>query len=88
MKEETPNEYDKILADLQSVIKTNEGKSVIWHLLSQCGLYLDPFTGDRAKTDYLLGQRSIGLMILGLLQDTSPTLYAELQLWSLNNGIE
>ena len=80
--------FEKVVEDLRLIMTTRQGQDFVWYILSQCGIYSDNFTGDRQKTDYLLGQRSIGLMVLGLMQDADPAMYAELQLRKAKDGTD
>jgi len=82
---EERKEYFKLLDALRNVVNTEDGKNVIWHILSQCGIYDGNFTGD-AMTGFLLGKRDIGLMLIGLMHDADPAMYANLQLRTLKDG--
>lgn len=73
-------EYERLLDDLKEVLKTNQGKNVMWWVLSQCGIYDTNFSDEDRKTNFLLGKRDIGLGIIGLMHDADPTMYAKLQL--------
>lgn len=82
---EQQKEYEKLLGHVRSLMKTQDGKRVIWHILSQCGVYDTNYTGNN-DTFFLQGRRDIGLNIIGLLSDVEPTLYPELQLWMAKDG--
>lgn len=77
--------YAKLLDDLRSVMKTNQGQNFVWWVLSQCGIYDTNFSDEDRKTNFLLGKRDIGLGILGLMTDADPTMYANLQLRMAKN---
>lgn len=82
---EEKKEYDKLLDAITSVVDTEQGKEVMWHILSQCGIYDNAYTGDNT-TFFNLGRREIGLMLIGLMHDADATMYAKLQLWKAKNG--
>ena len=70
-----PNVASEVLvANVRNLIKTKDGKEVIWEILSMCNTYSYNPIGDL----YLEGKRSIGLDILQLLEDADPTFYGRL----------
>lgn len=73
-------EYDRLLNDLETVLSTNQGRNIIWWILSQCGIYDTNFAEDDRKTNFLLGRKDIGLAIIGLMSDLDQTMYPNLQL--------
>lgn len=77
-------EYEVLLGFVQDAMRQRHVRDIIWHILSLCGLYSDQFSGNREHTDYLLGQRSIGLAVLQLLEDADPSIYPRLLL-EMNN---
>jgi len=76
-------EYDKargaLEANIRELAKTKQGKSLIWEVLSMCGLYSSTFTGN-SQGAYLEGRRSVGLELLQLLEDSDGTIYPKLLL--------
>lgn len=64
--------YKKILA-------TEEGKAVIWDLLSYAGIYGDAFTGN-SSTFYKLGLQRFGKRIIERINASNPKAYAKLLL--------
>ena len=79
MADKESQEYDVLCANVRQLLKTRQGKDVIWHILSLCNIYSDTFTGN-SQTFYLEGRRSVGLQVLQLLEDADPLAYAELLL--------
>ena len=76
-------DYELLLANVREVLKSRQGKQVIWHILSLSNIYSDSFTGN-STTFYNEGRRAIGLQILQLLEDADPTLYPRLLLDNIN----
>ena len=76
VKEASPD-YSILLSDLRDVMKTSQGKNVLWHVLSLCNIYSDVFTGN-SQTFHLEGKRAIGLQILKLMEDADPSMYPRL----------
>jgi hypothetical protein len=70
--------YELLLNNLKATMKTEQGREVIWHILSLCGIYDGGSTGEEILRQQ--GRRDIGLSIIGLMHDAEPTMYAELQL--------
>ncbi len=66
-----------LLANTREVLKTAQGKDVIWAILGMCDIYGYHFTGDN-RTYHNEGKREVGLEVLRLLQDADPTAYARL----------
>jgi len=76
------NEKDvqkKLEADIGSVLKTPQGRDVIWEILSLCGIYDNQFTGN-SGTFFNEGRRSVGLDLIQMMTDADPTAYARLML--------
>ena len=76
-------EYKKerglLLAKVRDVAETPSGKSLIWEVLSMCGLYQSTFTGN-SQGAFLEGKRAVGLEILELLSEMDKTFYPALLL--------
>ena len=64
--------YKKILA-------TEEGKTVLWDLLSYAEIYGDAFTGN-SSTFYKLGTQRVGKRIIERINASDPKAYAKLLL--------
>lgn len=50
--------------EIREVLKTYEGRSLMWRIMEECGIYRTSFTGDALQTAFLEGQRNIGLWVL------------------------
>lgn len=64
--------YKKILA-------TEEGKTVLWDLLSYAEIYGDAFTGN-STTFYKLGLQRVGKRVIERINALDPKAYAKLLL--------
>jgi hypothetical protein len=78
-------QYQDLLNDLVRVIDTEAGKNVLWHILSQCGIYDGGFVnGELAYFNQ--GLKEVGLRIIGLMHDADLAMYAKLQLRMTDYG--
>lgn len=50
-------------SDWAAVLATDEGRRVVWTILSHCGLFRNPYTGN-AHTNYQCGQQAVAQWIL------------------------
>lgn len=67
-------------ADLQAVLKTVQGRRVLWRLLQAARVHQHSFVpGDSAATAFHCGQQSIGLFLLREMEDASPTAYTQMR---------
>lgn len=73
-------ERDDLKDALDRVLKTSDGKRVIFWVLSMAGIYDDPFALDTPIRDYKLGQQSIGRRVLVKLDELDPRIYPRLLL--------
>lgn len=76
---EDPIDYENLAANVQNLLKQKAGRDFIWHLIDITGVYSNTFTGDR-RGDFLEGRRAVGLEVIELMQEASPTAYARLLL--------
>lgn len=72
-------EDDLVTANVREVIKSGAGRKVLYHILDICNLYGESFTGN-SQTFFIEGKRSIGLQVLGLIQEADPKAYPKLLL--------
>lgn len=54
---------------LDYVLGDEKGRAFLWRLLSITGVYHDIAVGDPHLTAHALGRRSVGLQLLGILND-------------------
>ena len=69
----------KLEADITTVMGSDQGKDIIWEILSLCGIYDNQFTGN-SGTFFNEGRRSVGIDLIQILNDADPTLYPRLLL--------
>lgn len=68
------------LSDLQTVLKTPQGRRVLWRLLQACRVNQHSFVpGDTSATAFHCGQQSIGLFLLAEIVDASPSAYQQMR---------
>lgn len=60
---------------MKEVLASPSGKRVVFWLLSQAAIYRDAFSGDASATNYVLGQQSVGRMMIGLMDEIDPRTY-------------
>lgn len=53
----------KLISDYRQTFSTEQGKRVLWDLLSQCHIFHTTFTGN-SRGMFLEGERSVGLYLL------------------------
>lgn len=68
-----------LLMSLRDISKSENGKTVLWEVLSMCGIYAQTFTGN-SQGAFLEGRRSVGLEILQMLEDMDKSFYPHLLL--------
>jgi len=66
---------DRLHEAIAAVLATDDGRRVVFWLLSICGLYEDGFTGDDALTNYRLGRQAVGKQILAQMNAIDGELY-------------
>jgi hypothetical protein len=76
-KTEDEKSHSHLLGCMREVLRSEQGKDVIWNILGMCQLYSESFTGN-STTFYNEGKRAVGLEILQLLEDVNPAAYADL----------
>ncbi len=68
------------ITDLQTVLKTPQGRRVLWRLLQACRVHQHSFVpGDSTATAFHCGQQSIGLFLLAEIEDASPNAYVQMR---------
>lgn len=61
--------------DLKHVMSSEQGRRLIWLLLSNAGVFSLSFTGDNAATNFNEGRRSEGLRLFNEVMKHCPDLY-------------
>ncbi len=68
------------VCDLQTVLSTVEGRSVLYRVLQSAQIGQHGFVpGDAFSTAFHCGQKSIGLFLLTALEEASPGVYARMR---------
>ena len=66
--------------DLQAVLKTVQGRRVLWRILQASALYQHGFVpGDACATAFHCGQKSLGLFRLAEREEAAPSAYAQMR---------
>ncbi len=66
--------------DLQAVLKTVQGRRLVWRILQACRVHQHSFVpGDSTATAFHCGQQSIGLFLLAEIEDAAPNAYAQMR---------
>ena len=72
-------EYRQFQENLKSVLNTQHGRHVIWHLLEMCNVFSISYTGDVNSTIFNEGTRSAGNRILREINAADETKYLIMQ---------
>ena len=68
------------ICDLQTVLKTVQGRRVLWRILQATRVQQHPFVpGDSYATAFHCGQQSIGLFLLAQLEEAAPAAYQQMR---------
>lgn len=66
--------------DWQTVLKTPQGRRVLWHILQAAQVRQHGFIpGDALATAFHCGQRSIGLFLLDEIEQAAPGAYQQMR---------
>ena len=66
--------------DIQTVLSTVQGRRVLWRVLQSAQIDQHGFVpGDPSATAFHCGQKSIGLYLLALLEESSPGICGQLR---------
>ncbi len=85
---EFDDEQDDMMSSaLARVMKTPEGRSVIYMILEETGLYNATFAGNSMDI-YMNGKRGVGLWLLAAMDDIDPTCYPRMLLDVTKRGLE
>jgi hypothetical protein len=86
-KTKTQLKREQELEELKLVMSSPQGRSFLWRLLAQTGLYDELFTGN-STTFYKCGRQSIGRWVLSELTEADKRAYITMQLEALNRDEE
>ena len=57
-------------------------------ILERCGMHRNAYTGERAATDFRLGEQNVGLWLIAQIEMVNPTEYPALLLERARKMIE
>jgi len=66
---------DRYRDDVTHVMSSQQGRRVVWNLLSAAGVFKTSFTGDNNATNFNEGRRSEGLRLFSDVMGFCPDLY-------------
>lgn len=70
----------RLTCDLQTVLKTPQGRRVLWQILQAAQVRQHGFIpGDSLATAFHCGQRSIGLYLLDEIEQALPGAYQQMR---------
>lgn len=70
----------RLTSDLQMMLKTPQGRRVLWNLLQAAQVRQHGFVpGDSLATAFHCGQRSIGLYLLDEIEQAVPGAYQQMR---------
>lgn len=69
---------DRVELDLEAVLSLPQGRRVLMMILERCGIYRNAYTGERAATDFRLGEQNVGLWLIAQIEAVNPMGYATL----------
>ena len=70
----------RLTCDLQTVLKTPQGRRVLWQILQAAQVRQHGFiSGDSLATAFHCGQRSIGLYLLDEIEQAMPGAYQQMR---------
>lgn len=73
-------ERDRIVSDLEAVLRFPQGKRTLLRILERCGVFRTAFTGEDSATDFRLGEQNIGLFLIAQIELVGPTEFPRLLL--------
>jgi hypothetical protein len=78
-KKDKRNAHQNLLDDVKHVLDTIQGRRVLYHLLSEAGIYRVSFDASNACiTAYNEGRRKTGLQLLELLEEANEGLFSQM----------
>ncbi len=77
---------DNVADTYGALAKTPNGRDVLWDILSECGVYTLSYGPNGVGAEFNDGRRSIGLHILGRLNESDPGIYPKMIIEREKNG--
>lgn len=74
------NRHERDMEDLRNVLNHASGRRVIWRIMEDCGVFKNCFVESSSRlTDFLLGQKNLGLKIMAEVNDVNPEFYVRMK---------
>ncbi len=70
---------DPLDAALSAVVKTPQGRTLLWAILGHTKIYDENFSGNSGDI-FDKGRRSVGLWLIAMLTELDPTIYPRMLL--------
>ncbi|MGE4471076.1 MAG: hypothetical protein AB7D47_13160 [Desulfovibrio sp.] len=67
------------LRDLRDVMSTEEGRRVMWRLLSECRVFLSTYSPKELESYYRQGRRAVGLIFFNDMMEGCRELFWKAQ---------
>ena len=68
------------ISDLQTVLKTVQGRRLLWRILQAARVHQHSFVpADAQATAFHCGQQSIGLFLLAEIEEAAPNAYLQMR---------
>jgi hypothetical protein len=76
----TAMERDALLADARAVLRTAEGRRLLWWLLNEAGTYSTTYVpGDSHASAFAEGRRNVGIQLEVTLAQADPLAVVDMQ---------
>lgn len=72
--------------DFKWLMADERGRRLVWKLLSQAKVFHSTFGSTDAETNFLVGQRNMGLYLLGQIHELCPERYVEMLMENREDG--
>lgn len=71
---------DKELTDLAAVLKTAEGRRLVWRILTEAGIFRSTFSGDeQGRQSWLEGKKDVGYLLMSDIMATDIKMFVQMQ---------
>lgn len=74
------------LSDYKDVMRTPQGRRLIYGILDFAGAYRNPFAGDANQTNFNCGLQAVGQFLISNLMQACPDQYQRMLQESLYDG--
>lgn len=73
--ERSKSRHNEEIDDVKWLMGSKRGRRIVWRWLERTGVFRSSFTGN-SETYFREGARNIGLMLMALINEAGPDLYA------------